>query len=110
VFYLFEACLHSHDDPVFLKDAFRPMIDCAAILPSPDQDVTPDFVMGMAKCIRSMSDIVDNDYGQYILDNEATVTSAQQAAYHITYAKGLIYKVTAVQAMHTFKKSLCHRG
>jgi hypothetical protein len=58
VFYLFEACLQSFDDPQFLKDAFNIMVERATSLPSHYHGVTPGFVMGMAKCIRSVSDIV----------------------------------------------------
>jgi hypothetical protein len=64
VFYLFEACLHSFDDPQFLKDAFNIIIERATGFPSRDHGVTPGFVMGMAKCIRSVSDIVAKDYGE----------------------------------------------
>jgi hypothetical protein len=67
VFYLFEACLHSFDDPKFLKYAFNTMIARVTSLPPRDHGVIPAFVMGMDKCIRSVSDIVAPYYGQYIL-------------------------------------------
>jgi hypothetical protein len=104
VFYLYEVCLHFFDDPQFLKEAFNIMIERATSLPSRDHGVMPRFVMGMAKCIRSVSDIVAKDYGEYILENEDTVSSAQTAAYHKDYARGFISKVTAVQVMHTFQQ------
>jgi hypothetical protein len=106
VFYLFEACLHSFDDPQFLKDAFNIMIERATSLPSHDHDhgVTPGFVMGMAKCSRYVSDIVAKDYGEYILENEDAVSSAQTASYHKDCARGFILKVTAVQVMHAFQQ------
>jgi hypothetical protein len=103
VFYLFEACQHSFDDPQFLKDAFNIMIERATILPSRDHGMTPGFVMGMDKCIRSVSEIVAKDYGEYILENEDTVSSAQTAAYHKDYVRCFILKVTAVQVMHAFQ-------
>jgi hypothetical protein len=98
VFYLFEACLHSFDDPQFLKDAFNIMIERATSLPSRDNGVTPGFVMGMAECIRSVSDIIAKDYGEYILEKEGTVSSAQMAACHKDYAQVFISKVTAQKA------------
>jgi hypothetical protein len=52
VFYLFEACLDSFDDPQFLKDAFNIMVERATSLPSRDHGVM--FV----------SDIVAKDYGE----------------------------------------------
>jgi hypothetical protein len=104
VSYLFEACLHSVDDPQFLKDAFNIMIERATSLPSRDHGVTSRFVMGMAKCIRSMSDIVAKDYGEYMIKNEDTISSAKTAAYHKDYASGFISKVTAVQVMHAFQQ------
>jgi hypothetical protein len=62
VFYLFEACLHSFDDPGFLKDAFNTIIERATyFLPSRDHGMTPEFVMGMDKCIRYTLDIVAKD-------------------------------------------------
>jgi hypothetical protein len=64
----------------------------------------PGFVMGMAKCIRYVSDILAKDYGEYIMENEDTVSSAQTAAYHKEYARGFISKVTAVQVMHAFQQ------
>jgi hypothetical protein len=104
MFYLFEACLHSFDDPQFLKDAFNIMIERATSLPSRDHGVTPGFVMGMSKCIRSVSDIVAKDYGEYILENKDTVSSAQTAAYHKDYAQSFILKVTAFQVMHALQQ------
>jgi hypothetical protein len=80
VFYLLEACLHSFDDPQFLKDAFNIMIERATSFPSRDHGVTPGFVTGMAKCIRSVSDSVVKYYGEYILENKDIVSSAQKAA------------------------------
>jgi hypothetical protein len=94
VFNLFEACLHSFDDQQFLKDACNTLIEQVTSLPSRDHGVTPEFVMGMAKCIRSVSDIVAKDYGQCILENEENVSTSQTAAYHKEYARGLISKVT----------------
>jgi hypothetical protein len=102
VFYLFDACLHSFDDPQFLKDAFNMIIELSTSLPSHDHGVAPGFFMGMAKCIRSVSDIVAKYYGEYILENKDTVSSAQTAAYHKDYARGFISKVTAFQVMHAF--------
>jgi hypothetical protein len=104
VFYLFETCLHSFDDPQFLKDAFNIIIERSTSLSSRDHGVMPGFYMGMAKCIRSVSDIVAKDYGEYIQENKDTVTSAQTADYHKDYARGFISKVTAVQVMHTFQQ------
>jgi hypothetical protein len=92
VFYLFEACLHSFDVPQFLKDAFNIIIERATSLPSRDLGVMPGFFMVMAKCIRSMSDIVAKDYGEYILENEDTGSSAQAAACHNEYALGLFLR------------------
>jgi hypothetical protein len=60
--------------------------------------------MGMAKCIRYVSDIVAKDYGEYILENGDTVSSVQTAAYHKDYARGFISKVTAVRVMHAFQQ------
>jgi hypothetical protein len=66
--------------------------------------VTPEFVMGMDKCIRSVSDIVAKYDGQYILENEETVSTSQTAAYHNDNARGFISKGTAVQVMHAFQR------
>jgi hypothetical protein len=51
-----------------------------------------------------VSKIVAKDYGEYILENEDTVSSAQTAAFHKDYARGFISKVTAVQVMHAFQQ------
>jgi hypothetical protein len=66
--------LHSFDDTQFLKDAFNIMIERVTSLPSRDHGVMPGFVMGMAQCIRSVYDILVKDYGEYILENEETVS------------------------------------
>jgi hypothetical protein len=106
VFYLFEACLHSFDDPQFLKDAFNIMIERATSLTARDHGVMPGFVMGMAKCLRSVYDIVEKDYGEYIMEKEYTVPSVQTADYHKDYARGFICKVTSVKVMHTFQQNV----
>ena len=105
MFYLLEECLHSFDDPTLLRDVFKTLIERSGSFP-PAQGVTPEFVMGIAKCIRSVSDIVAKDYGSYIHENEKTVSTSQMAAYHKDYARGFISKVTAVQVMHAFEKKL----
>jgi hypothetical protein len=80
------------------------MIERATSLPSCDHGVAPGFVMGMAKCIRSVYTIVAKDYGEYIMETEDTVSYTQTAAYHKDYARGFISKVTSVQMMHAFQK------
>jgi hypothetical protein len=94
------VCLHSFDDPKFLKDTFNTMMDQATSLKSRDRGVTPVIVVGIAKCMRSVSDIVAKDYWQYILENEETVSTSQTAAYHKAYARGFILKITSVQVVH----------
>jgi hypothetical protein len=80
------------------------MIERTTSLPFRDHGVTPEFVMGMAQFIRYVSYTVAKDYGQYILENEDTVSTSQTAAFRKDYARGFILKVTPVQVMHAFKK------